>query len=1211
MSDFNTGTLTRNSGAGGGSTVFGFGQGTAISNGDAGGGSTDTLELKEFLKSSKSILPFVQVQESVNNISLELASSIKTKKGDIDRETSVLIEKPAFSTGFKPRTCLYEDVFEQLKALHHDKQTSDDKLYEWTDNVFIVLNFYTYVMSFPIDSAHDFRITDFFNYMRDMSLQQYLRNRSIDLDTPLELGLSTITINQLLKDLAGLYNAPSASQHALEQRSNEIRSKLHKFVELKARVVIEAPLLTYVSYGKDEEGEEEEGDPLPSSAGGGPTEDISGAEKIANKLKEIVGKEFRVVVDTCKSIFSDAMTKLNQDDIGGDATFVDVDGSVLEIDGAGFSIPPDLKSEDAVTADFSALIGKYKFSMVNRKIVLSVFNGNEFAPAKEIPKGASVQTLINLLSRKHGIKFPQGAMRSQSSKEYGEKPKPGMRLEKNDDICALLSIKGAGDEFARLIAELFTRSRYEVKPMPPVPGLGVYRKELPTLLTTGDNLLAENAMDNGTICIHLKQRRKLVIGILSCLLANPIKGLVNRFLELEIQTSGETIPNIYNDLDSALLEMRQSSYSGSLTATLLIDLISNERAKFNKTKEFVTKLRRYLDESNYIEFLKEIKNIGNYVLEPSDYLINLLFGGDAGEIVFERVEVEDSNVYKVKLMPHKRVEKKVKVTLYKEFFKVEGKGYVVGVHKQDGQIKFLFDKGFLKASDMGDDSEIDRQLVWHNAEDSELEQYNEWKDNLKPEKQTIMTDKEKDVLDMTALACGICLAQNGSHQYDEDIDEDVLRKAIESTTLPLFLREVSILPVNMLIKENGRRTAQFRPKFYRYVFFSLYVLVKQTLPENVPDQEIAIETAKVYIDFIYMTWINNDNSFDFYELIPEVIQLLSQSTEFYPLDKRTLDSITEALISVFKPFLNYIKPDETEVQLKEKMKNYYLLNKRNGLFAFTKLGKPPDSNYFNDKIGETTTTAQYEGDDADSEYVYTQSQQQLEQSQQPPGPFQKLTPEKGAVVLDSDELGMSDDEATDTGPGRFDTDPGGFGSDESGMSNDEATDTGPGGFGFLSIQRKEKKKREDYYQGKLSPSPLTRKPRLPRIQGPPTLPLQGPPTLLLQGKPRLPPILGPPTLPLQGPPTLPPRLPPIPPTLDQEDLMPVDGPHKPTDKRDTNPRPGFAGRLGRGSGLGGSKRTRKYVEKTNKKTKRSNRSKSKKTKTKKYKTRKYYNKSIS
>lgn len=505
-------------------------------------------------------------------------------------------------------------------------------------------------------------------------------------------------------------------------------------------------------------------------------------------MEEILGgeKNTRVIVDTCKSAFSNAMELLNKKYKVKKYTYVDLTKSILTIDGASFEIPKDLTSGDKVTDKFTGIIGKYRFSMDDTgKMFLSIFDNEDFRVAKEISKGASVQTLINLIKSKYPkVSFPQSALRSKTTKQYKQK-EIGQNLKENDDVCALLSIKGAGDEFARLLAEIFTRSRY-LKKQITVPGLTISDPDSLSLLTSGDNLLVKNALHNGTICVLLKQRRKLVIGILPCLSSNPIQRLITRFLELEEATKTNTLKDIYAKLKVAAAKLLTCSYSGQLLSERLSILINNNDVNFNKVKSFVTTLRGYLssDPPNYTDFLKEIKNIGNYILEPSNYLTELLFGSDAGEIVFEEVFDEESNTEQIKLIPQKLIDRKPKVNLYKEFFYLEGKGYVVGVQKGP-PVKFLFDKGIMDSTTPVTSSSM---LSWEDATEDQITEYEKWKENVKPEKKIKEGTKDARALDMTGLACGLTFSESSSVHYDKYVDYEVLKKAIESTTLPLFFR---------------------------------------------------------------------------------------------------------------------------------------------------------------------------------------------------------------------------------------------------------------------------------------------------------------------------------------------------------------------------------------------------------------------------------------
>jgi hypothetical protein len=142
-----------------------------------------------------------------------------------------------------------------------------------------------------------------------------------------------------------------------------------------------------------------------------------------------------------------------------------------------------------------------------------------------------------------------------------------------------------------------------------------------------------------------------------------------------------------------------------------------------------------------------------------------------------------------------------------------------------------------------------------------------------------------------------------------------------------------------------------------------------------------------------------------------------------------------------------------------------------------------------------------------------------------------------------------------SGPGRFGNGAGGFGPGAGGLGKDS-------GFGSSGANTSRKIKRQ---YDILDIPPVQRKPRP-------------------DGQPTLPPIPG------------------LSPILPQPRTPPGRPRKRPDFSRKNVPGPG--------PGLGG-KRTRKYVEKTNKKTKRSNRSKSKKSKTKKSKTRKYYKKRLS
>ena len=1015
-------------------------------------------------------LLYVELQDQIDEISRHQYAVFKSNEMDLNKKASELKSVLGDSAKIPPSTCFYEDIFNKIKSLRPDLSDEDVKIL--TDEVFVVLNFHNSVLSFALDIAHDFRTLHFYDDMVEISFKEYEK----------QLG----TRAALLKEIQGslglqLYSQPtSANQHALEKRTTEIRLNLHEFVQRKYGIAISEPLSSTVSYGDDDD-EDDEDDEDEKMA-----QDNTDDTEILDEIIELLGTgEIDFGVDTCKERIRSQMQKKNGS--GKNLRFVDMGGSIADIDGASFKIPDDLRSSAKVEKEYIHNLGPFFFRKGDSGIVLSLkTQTGEFLDIKKLPPGASVTTLINLMNKKlkqmeNQFEFPKQATRSGTAKVYAE-----TILKTTDsriDLCSTLSVKAAGDDIVRQAVVDLNQEPFFARILKGPTKLGITLSGKKTIMITGDNLLADRTarFDNCGVLLT-KPNKKVVITVPSFWQADPMQKMILRFYELAEILSSNIILELYDNIQATSFAISQYSYSGHLCAELLSTLIEYEFENYKNVREFIDYLKSLIERKNYAEFLKQINKIGAYTLEPGNSLLQFLYGQDKEGKVYVLRTIDGAEEI---ILANIKKDRQQKITL-NDFFMIPDSNppqYVVGVRKTETP-EFL----------------IQGSMDWITGEAFE-DEYKRWEENLR-------TNSKKedggDELDMIGLSVGWKVTKSKSEYGDEILDPEILKDALNVTTLLSYLNEVMVLEGSLLIPRGAYKNkraptlseaeiSKFK-KFNRYMFYSLSQLVADVMftrennkydeedaldedhadddmggedegedvDEDVDEDEdldeeeefyevedtltdahiVASETAKVYIDFIYSLYKNNPETYDF-DKLKNLLLIIMEDDELplvqFETDESDLLITRRMMRNALKNVLSLFSPKNLG-----SISRYWDLNR--GLFNLSRVG-PLDSDYISIISERVVRNNTWTDEMSDNGSVYTQSTTGTTATNRSWVP---LIIRKASSMLEPIEEGDDEDlSLSEIGEGEFDYD-----SDEDGEGGDVYTAPG-------TVDRNQKRKLTD------------------------------------------------------------------------------------------------------------------------------------------------------
>jgi hypothetical protein len=769
-------------------------------------------------------------------------------------------------------------------------------------NIKIVLSFLKKVLFAVYGTAHDFLILYNLDPIRIACLDQFLRENSIGLDTSLLFGFNIadqevrISIQNIIDLLVEEIKVSTTHTPGLDKNWKAARSKLYKLINEKTKLKIPLPLL--ITIARSEKGNEDR------------------IKKLIDLNDETLFKGLRICIDTVPKELYLAIKDTNESEKDKtDIKFIRTEGkeqskSIARIDGAITKIEDETLYDDnfAVDNTFECNIGHVWLKSQGAGFVVGTKTGQVFTKFADVPGRASVTTLMNDALMLGEGNLPDAARRSSTEKRYGIVFNPQQQLDANNKLIILYLIKAFGDLIPIAITYILSNRM-------PTQGITQLENELNFGFSSGDALAIRQAEEDQVICWYNRPNGITEISKPAFLSSNPLKELTERSLRLIYFKNNFNLEKFLLEINSYAKSLFLYSYAGQLMAENITQLASEYKRRIFPYIQLINELEQLITSGDNVGFKNKLMEIGSISFEPVE-LYPVLYGQEDG-LTFELKTDAETGVETI--IESSEVKYKPRKTSLDGFPILSG-GKTAGFSSDGRYAIFESNPAALI-------------LITNETEKAIVQRFLSEKRTAKEATDSFLDDD---------AACVGWITSNPAYKIDKTtgIDINILSKILDGFTILTFLPDQIRWEQNIMTKipdktkRNAEKAMTEFKMYYRHLFASLSILFTNNIGIDIQgfdSDQLAIETVKIYLDFIVHIYQKNGGNLD------ELITILCGLDQTGQVINDGLGRDVETLI----PGYNVLTCGQIKFYLKEV---YFwliqngLLNNDKNLFARTNIG---------------------------------------------------------------------------------------------------------------------------------------------------------------------------------------------------------------------------------------------------------------------------------
>jgi len=811
-------------------TIFGqptdnlFGQPVGILN------QNPTLEETEIIKQviePANIESLDIFREKVHDVVLKQFESLKK---DVDEQLTQY--SAVYSSDDQTYSSLNDYIDKKVDEIYSSHDAATKK--QIKANIKIVLSFLKKVLFAVYGTAHDFLILYNQEPIRIACLDQFLRENDIGLATSLLIGFNIadqevrISIQNIIDLLVEEIKVSTTHTPGLDKNWKAARSKLYKLINEKTKLKIPLPLL--VTIARSEKGDEDR------------------IKKLIDLKDETLFKGLRICIDTVPKELYLAIKDTNESEMDKtDIKFIRTEGkeqskSIARIDGAITKIEDETLYDDnfAVDNTFECNIGHIWLKSQGAGFVVGTKTGQVFTKFADVPGRASVTTLMNDALMLGEGNLPDAARRSSTEKRYGIVFNPQQQLDANNKLIILYLIKAFGDLIPIVITYILSNRM-------PTQGITQPENGLNFGFSSGDALAIRQAEEDQVICWYNRPNGITEISKPAFLSSNPLKELTERSLRLIYFKNNFNLEKFLLEINSYAGKLFMYSYAGQLMAENITQLASEYKRRITPYIQLINDLENLITSvDNNVEFKNKLMEIGSISFEPVE-LYPILYGQEDG-LTFELKT--DAETGDETIIESSEVKYKPRKTSLDGFPKLSG-GKTVGF-SYDGRYAIF------------ESNPAELFLITNEQDKTDVQQFLSGKRNAKEATDSFLDDD---------AACVGWITTNPEYKIDKTsgINIIILKKILDGFTILTFLPDQIRWEQNIMTKipdktkRNAEKAMTEFKMYYRHLFASLSILFTKNIGIDIQGfdtDQLAMETVKVYLDFIVHIYQKNGGNLD-------------------------------------------------------------------------------------------------------------------------------------------------------------------------------------------------------------------------------------------------------------------------------------------------------------------------------------------------------------